>query len=61
VKKYLEEKNLHLKALLVLDNAPAHPPGLEENFIAEYDFIRVKFLPPQNHSSYRAYGTTLHL
>lgn len=32
VKIYLEEKNLPLKALLVLDNAPAHPPGLEEDF-----------------------------
>lgn len=46
VKKYLEEKNLPLKALLVLDNAPAHPKGLEEDFSVEYGFIRVKFLPP---------------
>jgi hypothetical protein len=46
VKKYLEEKHLSLKALLVLDSAPAHPPGLEEVFSAEYGFIQVKFLHP---------------
>jgi hypothetical protein len=32
VKEYLEEKNLPLKALLIMDNAPAHPQGLEEDF-----------------------------
>jgi len=31
VKAYLEEINLPMKALLVMDNAPAHPPGLEED------------------------------
>uniref|UniRef100_UPI00358F4F24 tigger transposable element-derived protein 1-like n=1 Tax=Myxine glutinosa TaxID=7769 RepID=UPI00358F4F24 len=46
VKAYLEEKNLPLKALLVMDNAPAHPPGLEEDLEEEYSFIKVKFLPP---------------
>jgi len=29
VKKYLEENNLPLRCLLLMDNAPAHPPGLE--------------------------------
>uniref|UniRef100_UPI00358DE2FE tigger transposable element-derived protein 1-like n=1 Tax=Myxine glutinosa TaxID=7769 RepID=UPI00358DE2FE len=46
VKAYLEEKNLPVKALLVMDNAPAHPPGLEEDLEEEYSFIKVKFLPP---------------
>uniref|UniRef100_UPI00358EFACF tigger transposable element-derived protein 1-like n=1 Tax=Myxine glutinosa TaxID=7769 RepID=UPI00358EFACF len=46
VKAYLEEKNLPLKALLVMDNAPAHPPGLEEDLEEEYSFIKGKFLPP---------------
>jgi len=46
VKTYLEQKNLPLKALLVLDNAPAHPPGLEEDLTGEYSFIQVRFLPP---------------
>ncbi|XP_045139357.1 tigger transposable element-derived protein 1-like isoform X2 [Portunus trituberculatus] len=46
VKKYLHEKNLPLKALLVLDNAPAHPPGLEDDLLEEFQFIKVKFLPP---------------
>ncbi|XP_007424618.1 tigger transposable element-derived protein 1-like [Python bivittatus] len=46
VKKYLLEKNLPLKALLVMDNAPAHPPGLEDDLLEEFKFIKVKFLPP---------------
>ncbi|XP_067135000.1 tigger transposable element-derived protein 1-like [Centruroides vittatus] len=46
VKEYLQEKNLPIKCLLLLDNAPAHPPGLEEDLVEEFDFIRVKYLPP---------------
>ncbi|GLV37474.1 hypothetical protein CBL_10560 [Carabus blaptoides fortunei] len=46
VKTYLEQKNLPLKALLVLGNAPAHPPDLEEDLTGEYSFIQVRFLPP---------------
>ena len=46
VKKYLQEKNLPLKCLLVLDNAPAHPPGLEDDLVDEFDFIQIKYLPP---------------
>ncbi|XP_023240159.1 tigger transposable element-derived protein 1-like [Centruroides sculpturatus] len=29
-----------------MDNAPAHPPNLEDNLDSEHDFIKVKFLPP---------------
>jgi hypothetical protein len=39
VEKYVEGKNLPLKALLVLDSAPAHCRGLEEDFSAENGFI----------------------
>ena len=46
VKKYLLEKNLPLKALLVMDNAPAPAPGLEDDLLEEFEFIKVKFLPP---------------
>jgi len=46
VKKYLQENNLPLKCLLVMDNAPAHPPGLAEELMEESDFITVKFLSP---------------
>lgn len=46
VKKYLEENNLPLKCLLVLDNAPAHPPGLEANIHPDFSFIKVLYLPP---------------
>ena len=46
VKKYLQENNLPLKCLLCLDNAPAHPPGLEDDILDEYKFIKVLYLPP---------------
>ncbi|XP_060125417.1 tigger transposable element-derived protein 1 isoform X1 [Zootoca vivipara] len=46
VKKYLQDKNLPMKCLLVMDNAPAHPPGLAEELMEEFNFISVKFLPP---------------
>jgi len=46
VKKYLLEKNLPLTVLLVMDNAHAHPPGLEDDLLEEFEFIKVKFLPP---------------
>jgi hypothetical protein len=31
-----------------MDYVPAHPQGLEEDLSAEYGFIQVKFLPPNN-------------
>jgi len=46
VKRYLQEKGLPEKVVLILDNAPAHPPHLEENLDEEYNFIKIKFLPP---------------
>ena len=46
VKKYLEEKNLPLCCLWLMDNAPANPPGLEVDFMEEFNFIKIKFLPP---------------
>lgn len=45
VKKYLNDKNLPLFCL-VMDNAPAHPPGLEEGLIDEFDLNKIRFLPP---------------
>ncbi|XP_064090690.1 tigger transposable element-derived protein 1-like [Macrobrachium nipponense] len=45
VKKCLREKDLPFKALLVMDNAPAHPPSVEEDLLDEFKFIKVKFLP----------------
>ncbi|XP_023238521.1 tigger transposable element-derived protein 1-like isoform X3 [Centruroides sculpturatus] len=50
VKAYLTEKNLPLKALLVMDNAPAHPPGLQEDLVGESSFIKVIFLPANSTS-----------
>ena len=44
--EYLQEKGLPLKCLLLLDNAPTHPPGLEEDTGKECDFIHAKYLPP---------------
>lgn len=46
IKKYLTERSLPPKAVLVLDNAPAHPPDLEDCLIGNFDFITIKFLPP---------------
>ncbi|UYV80139.1 hypothetical protein LAZ67_18001814 [Cordylochernes scorpioides] len=46
VKKYLSEKKLPLRALLVMDNAPAHPPSLKDHLLDEFKFIEVRFLPP---------------
>ncbi|GBM25870.1 Tigger transposable element-derived protein 1 [Araneus ventricosus] len=34
------------QALLVLDNAPAHPPNLEDDILEEFKFIKVLYLPP---------------
>ncbi|CAH2325984.1 Hypothetical predicted protein [Pelobates cultripes] len=32
--------------MLLMDNAPAHPPGLEEDLVEDFNFIKVTFLPP---------------
>ncbi|XP_045585127.1 tigger transposable element-derived protein 1-like [Procambarus clarkii] len=45
VRNYLVEKQLPLRALLVLDNAPAHPRQLQDDLFPENQFIS-KFLPP---------------
>ncbi|KAF6298959.1 hypothetical protein mRhiFer1_008981 [Rhinolophus ferrumequinum] len=46
VKKYLQDKNLPVKCLFIMDNAPGHPPGLVDELMEEFSFISVKFLPP---------------
>ncbi|XP_069161518.1 tigger transposable element-derived protein 1-like [Procambarus clarkii] len=46
VRNYLVDKQLPLKALLVLDNAPAHPRQLQDDLFPENQFITIKFLPP---------------
>ncbi|GLV33476.1 hypothetical protein CBL_20213 [Carabus blaptoides fortunei] len=45
VKSYFEKKSLPLKALLIMDNAPAHAPSLQDYMLPEFDLITVKFLP----------------
>ncbi|XP_045609751.2 tigger transposable element-derived protein 1 [Procambarus clarkii] len=45
IRTYLQEKSLPLKAVLLLDNAPAHPPGLEESLLEEFSFVTIKLLP----------------
>lgn len=44
--KYLIDMDLPLRALLVMDNAPSHPPGLQDDLIEEFKFIQIHFLPP---------------
>ncbi|XP_031613593.2 tigger transposable element-derived protein 1-like [Oreochromis aureus] len=46
VKKFLEENDLPMNCLLIIDNAPAHPSGLEDDILEEFSFIKVLFLPP---------------
>lgn len=46
VRDYLKEKNLPMKALLVMDNAPAHPPDVMEDLPLSFRFVQVHFLPP---------------
>ncbi|PNF34534.1 hypothetical protein B7P43_G10746 [Cryptotermes secundus] len=38
--------NLPLHVLLVMDNAPAHPPDLQDDLLEEFKFIKIQFLPP---------------
>ncbi|CAI5670507.1 unnamed protein product [Oreochromis niloticus] len=45
-KKFLEENDCSMKFLLIIDNAPAHPSGLEDDILEEFSFIKVLFLPP---------------
>ena len=52
VKKYLQNKKLLLKCLLVLDNAPAYTPGLENDLVDEFNFIQVKYLTPNTTNQY---------
>ncbi|KAJ7329855.1 hypothetical protein JRQ81_016029 [Phrynocephalus forsythii] len=46
MKHYLVEKNLPIKTVLLIDNAPAHPPSLEEDLAEEFSFIKVIFFLP---------------
>ncbi|XP_039608453.1 tigger transposable element-derived protein 1-like isoform X1 [Polypterus senegalus] len=46
VKRYLKANNLPEKCLLLMDNAPAHPPNLVDDMVEEYNFIKVMLLPP---------------
>ncbi|CAH2222464.1 tigger transposable element-derived 1-like [Pelobates cultripes] len=51
VKQYLVDNNLTLKAVLLMDNAPAHPPGLEEDLREDFNFIKAFRLTPPHYSS----------
>lgn len=44
--KFLEEQNLPKKALLILDNAPSHPPENELIKTTDDGLIWVKYMPP---------------
>ncbi|GFU45088.1 tigger transposable element-derived protein 1 [Nephila pilipes] len=51
MKKYLIKNGLPLKCVLLLDNAPAHPPDLEDDLLDEFKFIKVAYLPPNTTST----------
>lgn len=46
VKKYLQEKQLPLKALLILGLASSYPPDLQQILEDSYAFIKIQYLPP---------------
>ncbi|XP_066242692.1 tigger transposable element-derived protein 1-like [Saccopteryx leptura] len=46
VKKCFQDNQLPLNCLLVMDNAPTHPSGLEYTLLEVFSFITVKSLPP---------------
>jgi DDE superfamily endonuclease len=46
VEKYCDEKDIAFKILLILDNAPGHPPHLGES----HPNIKVVYLPPNTTS-----------
>ncbi|XP_070607669.1 tigger transposable element-derived protein 1-like [Erythrolamprus reginae] len=50
VKEYLLANELPLQALLLLDNAPGHPPALQDDILEEFQFVKVVFLPPNTTS-----------
>lgn len=50
IEKYLKDNNLPRRCVLLLDNASCHPKVLEEIIQDEFDFITVKFLPPNTTS-----------
>ncbi|XP_035209655.1 tigger transposable element-derived protein 1-like [Stegodyphus dumicola] len=56
VKKYLEENGLPLKCLLVLDNAPAHPPGLERTDTSRLRLHQSALSATEHHFHPPAYG-----
>ncbi|PNF38634.1 hypothetical protein B7P43_G02310 [Cryptotermes secundus] len=37
---------LPLRVLLVMENAPAHSPDLQDDLLEEFKFIKIQFLPP---------------
>ena len=53
MKKYLQGNKLPLRALLIMGNAPAHPPGLEDDLLGEFSFIAVKFFAPNTTPLFR--------
>ncbi|GBN02642.1 hypothetical protein AVEN_206496-1 [Araneus ventricosus] len=46
VKDYLLQMNLPLHALLIMDNAPAHSPDIQDDLLEEFKFTKIQFLPP---------------
>ena len=46
MRKYHRDEGMPSKCFLLLDNAPAHPPGFEEDLVKKNDFIQANFLQP---------------
>ena len=46
MKNYLLGMDLPFNVLLVMGNAPIHPPGLQNDHLGELKFFNIQFLPP---------------
>lgn len=42
----VSREKLPMKALFILDNAPAHPPGLKDDILCKFKFVKFLYLPP---------------
>ncbi|GBN95875.1 hypothetical protein AVEN_55696-1 [Araneus ventricosus] len=38
--------SLPLHALLIMDNAPSHPPDIQDDLLEEFKFTKIQFMPP---------------
>ena len=60
VKKNLQENRQPLRPLLIMDEAPAHPLGSENDLLEEFSFLTMKSSPPNTTPLFPAQGPAGH-